>query len=83
MGPARKTPMPQQMYGQSLRQWIPGPCFHSLEMGHLKATFLKLNKQYPSELKAIEPSHYVSDGYRGSESMLVGNRSRTVSGKTC
>ena len=70
--------MPQQMYGQPPRQWIPAPCFHCLEIGHLKPTCPKLNKQYPFELKAREPSHYVCDVCKGSESMLVGNVKQLV-----
>ena len=70
--------MPQQTYGLPLRQQILGPCFHCLEMGHLKATCQKLNKQYPFEPKAREPSHYVCDVYKGSESKLVGNIERLV-----
>ena len=70
--------MPQQVYGQPPRQRIPGPCFHCLEMEHLKATCLKLNKQYPFEPKAREPSHYVCDVYKGSESNLAGNIEQLV-----
>ena len=57
-GPARKVPTPQEWYRQP-RQRIPGPCFHCMEMGHLKATCPKLNKQYPFELKISGPSNYV------------------------
>ena len=69
-GPSRKVPMPQPTYGQP-RQRIPGPCFNCLEMGHLKATCPKLIKQYPFVQKAREPSHYVCDMYKESESKLV------------
>ena len=69
--------MPQPTYGQP-RQRIPGPCFNCLEMGHLKATCPKLNKQYPFEQKAREPSHYVCDVYKESESKLVGKVAQLV-----
>ena len=44
-------------------------------MGHLKATCPKLNKQYPF---AREPSHYVCDVYKGSESKLEVNIEQLV-----
>ena len=78
-GPARKNAgMPQQTYGQPPRQQIPGPCFHCLEMCHLKATCPKLSKQYPLELKAREPGHCVCDVYKGGKSDLVGNIEQLV-----
>ena len=78
-GPTRKNAgMPQQTYGQSMRQRIPGPCFHCLEMGHLNAACLKLSKQYPLKLKAREPGHCVCDVYKGRKSDLVGNIEQLV-----
>ena len=60
--PVRKSPTAQeQLYQQPARQRLPVPCFNCLEMGHLKATCPKLNRQYPFEQKAGEPSSYVCD----------------------
>lgn len=42
-----------------------------MEMGHLKATCPKLNRQCPFELKANEPSNYVCDVHGGKDSNVV------------
>ena len=76
-GHVRKAPTPQEQlyqqpaYRQPVRQRVPGPCFNCLEIGHLKATCPKLNRQYPFEQKAGEPSSYVCDAQLEGENESV------------
>ena len=59
---------------QSLPRRVPGPCFHCLEMGHLKGSCPKLGKSYPLSQLASNGADCCSEGV----SQVIENVKRSV-----